>query len=174
MIIVWLFLAILVIAFLGVIVVGSPYVPSRSRDLKQALGRLYPLSESDMLVDLGAGDGIVLRTAAAFGARAYGIELNPFLVLIAKVLNRNNPLVTIRFGNLRSMKLPPDVTVVYTFPNTKDIASLTRKLLTESSRLNRNFHLISYGSTFPDLALEKKEGAHLLYKVTSQKNTLTV
>lgn len=174
MTIAWVCLLIIGIAFLGIIVVGSPYVPSRSRDLKQALQTLHPLSKRDVLVDLGSGDGIVLRLAAKQGARAHGIELNPFLVFISKILCRNNPRISIAFGDLRSMKLPAEVTVVYTFPNTKDVTALSRKLLSESVRLKRDFYLISYGSPFPDLMLEKKGGAHLLYKITSQKKTLTV
>lgn len=172
--IIWILLVVLAIAFLGIVVVGSPYVPSRRRDLDRAFRGLYPLSKHDTLIDLGAGDGVVLRTAAAHGARAHGIELNPVLVVLAKVLNRNNPRVSVSLGDLRSVRLPAEVTVVYTFPNTKDIASLTKLLQAESTRLRHDFHLISYGSPFPDLLLEKKVGAHLLYNVTSHKKTLTV
>lgn len=148
MTIIWIILLVLAVAFLGIIAVGSPYVPSRPRDLKKALTNLYPLSSADLLVDLGAGDGIVLRTAAAQGATAHGIELNPFLVMVAKLLNRNTSRVSVSLGDLRSVLLPAEVTVVYTFPNTKDIDFLTTKLLNEAVRLKHDFYLISMGHPF--------------------------
>ena len=40
---------------------GAPYVPSRRKELKMLFDETYKLNPNDTLVDLGSGDGVVLR-----------------------------------------------------------------------------------------------------------------
>ena len=40
---------------------GAPYVPSKPREVKRAFTKLYKLSAKDVVVDIGSGDGLVLR-----------------------------------------------------------------------------------------------------------------
>lgn len=59
---------------------AAPYVPSPQITVDEML-RLAEVSPSDVVYDLGSGDGrVVISAAAAFGARAVGIELDPALV----------------------------------------------------------------------------------------------
>ena len=58
---------------------GAPYLPSHRRDVARAFDELYPLSSSDVLLDIGSGDGVVLRQASKRGARAIGYEIHPLL-----------------------------------------------------------------------------------------------
>ena len=87
---------IVVLLFGFVVFRGAPYVPSKRRDIKRAFEELYPLDDSDTLVDIGSGDGVVLRMAAKRGAHAVGYELNPILVLVSRWLSRKYTTVTIR------------------------------------------------------------------------------
>ena len=76
---------VLVLVFGGTALTGAPFVPSRRKELEIIFKKLYRLSKNDLLVDLGSGDGKVLKAASDFGARALGIELNQFLVLFSKL-----------------------------------------------------------------------------------------
>src|SRR3990167_11438551 len=81
--------ATILLVFGLVVFRGAPYVPTLRKNLEQGFRDVYPLSERDLLVDIGSGDGVVLRQAAKCGARAIGYELNPFLVVISKLLSRS-------------------------------------------------------------------------------------
>ncbi|HEU5187306.1 MAG TPA: hypothetical protein VFT87_02260, partial [Candidatus Saccharimonadales bacterium] len=71
----WLFLSIVFICFGLVVFRGAPYVPTHKRAIKKMLQEL-PLKEGDLMVDVGSGDGVVLKTAAEQGLRAIGYEIN--------------------------------------------------------------------------------------------------
>jgi hypothetical protein len=144
---------------------GAPYVPSRRRDIKKAFKELYALDDADVLVDVGSGDGIVLREAAKRGAAAIGYEINPVLVMISKWFSRRSPNITIKLADFWLANLPDKTTVVYAFGESRDIEKIARKVQTESVRLGRPLYFISYGFSLKDeSALEKQVGAHFLYR----------
>src|SRR5680860_1758140 len=86
----WLFFVTIAIFFGAVVFRGAPYVPSQKFYINQALRELYPISNKDLLIDIGSGDGVVLREASKLGARAIGYEINPFLVIISRLLSRKD------------------------------------------------------------------------------------
>ncbi|MEO6221754.1 MAG: class I SAM-dependent methyltransferase [Vicinamibacterales bacterium] len=49
-----------------------------------AMLNIAKLTKDDFLIDLGAGDGVTVITAAKRGARAMGIEFNPDMVTLAQ------------------------------------------------------------------------------------------
>ena len=161
----WIIAAIILI-FGFVVFRGAPYVPSKKRELQQIFKTLYPLDSTDLLVDIGSGDGVVLRQAAACGARAVGYELNPILVGIARFLSRRQPGVSIRLADFWFVQLPPEVTVVYVFGESRDIAKMARKVAAEAQRLNRTIALISYGFAVPGYTPLRQQGAHYLYQIS--------
>lgn len=161
----WIFAGI-VLAFGFVVFWGAPYVPSKKKDLAQALDKLYPVDKDDVLIDIGSGDGVVLRAAAKRGARAIGYELNPILVAISNFLSRRESRVSSHVANFWYIKLPPETTVIYVFAVSRDIAKLTRKLDAEALRLNKSFKVITYGSEVPDRKAVATVGAHNLYEFT--------
>lgn len=60
--------------------VPTPYLPSTHVAVEEML-RLADVQPSDLVVDLGSGDGRIPITAAlAFGARGYGVDIDPKLV----------------------------------------------------------------------------------------------
>lgn len=51
------------------------------------------LKKGEKFMDLGCGDGRVVILAAQKGAKAYGVEINPFLYLLSKFNIQRNGLV---------------------------------------------------------------------------------
>ena len=143
---------------------GAPYVPSKKKDIARAFDELYELSAKDTLVDIGSGDGIVLRETARRGANAVGYELNPLLVFVSRWLSRRQPNVTIHLADFWHVQLPDETTVTYTFGESRDIEKIARKVAAEAARLNKRLYFISYGFRLEGLKPQKTAGAHHLYR----------
>jgi len=158
----WLLLAV-VLSFSFVIFYGAPYVPSHKKQVHRAFRELYPLGVDDVLVDIGSGDGVVLREAAKIGARAIGYEINPVLVLVSRFLSRKYNQVSVIFGDFWSAKLPDDTTVVYVFSVTRDMKKIIKWMQKETDRLGRSIQLINYGSELKGMKVVKNMGAYHLY-----------
>jgi len=158
----WLFAAI-VLLFGFVVFRGAPYVPSHRKEVERAFEDLYKVGSDDLVVDVGSGDGIILRLAAARGAHAVGYELNPALVAITRFLSRKNKNVTVHLNDFWLVKLPPQTTLVYAFAVERDIQKLARKLQGEADRLGISLHVITYGSSFHGVQPLKELGAHHLF-----------
>lgn len=170
---IWLVVICCIVVGIGFVAfTGAPYVPSKRRDVRRALTELYPLSDRDVLVDIGSGDGIVLREASTRGARAVGYEIHPVLVLLARWLSRTDERVTVRQANFWRTDLPDDVTVVYTFGDGRDINKMAAYVQQQADRLGHELAFISYAfatSKTPD----KTVGAHHLYIVKPLQDEAT-
>lgn len=152
-----------VLLFGCVVFFGAPYVPSLSKQVKLAFDKLYPVKNGDVVADLGAGDGGVLRAATQRGARGYGVELNPLLVLIARL--RVGCSGHIEYGNMWRYALPQDVTLVYVFAVSRDATKLERYLQKQASRLNRPLAVMTFGAKLPTLQPTATLNAHTLYQI---------
>lgn len=161
---IWFYVVGGVVALLGFSVFfGAPYVPSRRRDLKRMFDKLYPLSAKDTVIDVGSGDGIILREASRRGAKAVGYEISPLLVVISKWLSRHDKKVTISMANFWLAKFPKATTAIYAFSVERDARKLTKKIQSESDRLNKPLILICYGSPLPKKPAERTFEAYHLY-----------
>ena len=159
---VYLSFAVLVICFGFVVVRGAPYVPSHRRQVERALTELYTLSDNDMLVDLGSGDGSVLRAARRYGARAIGYEINPVLVAISRILSWRDHNVQIRLSDYQLIdQLPQEATVVYVFTTRHSIETIGRKMQQWSQ--DRELYLISYGFCLSHRRPVRQRGPMYLY-----------
>lgn len=143
---------------------GAPYVPSQNKLINQAFTDLYKLSAKDMLVDIGSGDGRVLRQASNFGAMAVGYELNPILVIISKLLSFNDKKVSVRLVDFWLTGLPIDTTVVYVFSVNRDSEKVYKWIQNESNIKNKTMHLISFGFKIGNVEPVKTLGAYYLYR----------
>jgi predicted RNA methylase len=144
---------------------GAPNVPSKRRDIERAFTELYALSSKDVLVDIGSGDGVVLRVASSRSAHAIGYELHPLLVWVSKFLSRNDDHVMIVLANFWKVEIPANTTVVYTFGDARDIQKMYDKVAREATRIEHSLKFISYGFEVPGHSPEKTVGAHHLYTV---------
>jgi hypothetical protein len=100
-------------------ITGGPYVPSRKKSVDSMI-RIARLTNKSVIYDLGSGDGRVLFAAAKIGARAVGIEMNPYLVLwttIQKFFMPDKKNITVLWKNLWTANLhDADVVFVYLIP----------------------------------------------------------
>ena len=124
---------------------GAPYVPILKRDSNRIL-KLAGLKPGQTLIDLGSGDGRLLRAAAAHGVRCIGYEINPYLVLISRIVCwRYRKLVTIHTANIWTTALPP-ADVIYIFIQDRYTAKLEAKFESEISTPTK---VISYVFELP-------------------------
>ena len=151
----------LILLFGFVVAFGAPYVPSLRKEVAGSFKELYPLSKKDLVVDLGSGDGSVLLTASRSGARCFGVELNPVLVLISRFRLRNRAQV--KLGNMWLIPLLPQTTLVYVFTVSRDVKRLEKLLQSEANRLNKEIFLMTFGAELPARQPVKTRNAHSLY-----------
>lgn len=158
-------IALVIICFFGFVVFrGAPYVPTKRRPLEDAFKELYRLDASDTLVDIGSGDGVVLRAAALRGARAVGYELNPVLVILSQLLSRN-PLITIYFADYWNATFPEDTTIIYTFGDSRDIKKMYRKAEQTALLYEKEIYFMSFGIKVPGKKPTKKNDLFFLYRI---------
>lgn len=82
---IFIFIGTLVAVCFGIALLsGAPYLPTYKSDAADLLSRCQ-LKTGAVLVDLGSGDGKVLRAAAAQGLQAIGYEINPIMWLISQI-----------------------------------------------------------------------------------------
>lgn len=164
MIIIYILLALIFI-FGFVVFRGAPYVPSHKKYVIEAFTKLYQLKSSDVLLDVGSGDGLVLRIAEKYCNKVIGYELNPVLFAISiLLLPRYNKKVIIKLVDFWLVNIPDDTTVVYVFAVTRDINKMINKFQNEADRLNRKISVISYGNEFYGKKEVKKHGPYYLYE----------
>ena len=156
-----------IVVFFGIFAfTGAPYVPSHKQEIELLFKELYPLSPKEHVVDLGSGDGIVLKIAAKNGAKATGVELNPLLAYLSRLRLRKYKKATVVCQSFYSFRFPKDTTLVYLFGLDRDFARIEAKIQNEANRLNKTLYFVSYGFQSPSMKPEKSYRAYFLYKVT--------
>lgn len=146
---------------------GAPYVPTHLSSVRYLFDELMPLSSEDVVVDIGSGDGVVLREAAKRGARALGYEINPLLVGVSWLLSyRYRAQIRTQLADFWMVSFPPDVTIVYTFGESRDIQKMYRKVQAEATRLNKSLRFVSYGFTVESAEPLLQSRALTVYLVT--------
>ena len=72
-------------------VIGAPWLPTPKSKVRSML-ELAEVNQRDLVYDLGSGDGrIIVMAAKEFGARAIGIEADPFRVFWSRIsIKRHN------------------------------------------------------------------------------------
>lgn len=129
----WLVLLGIVAPFGLATLTGAPYLPVL-RQLREPLLDLAQLRPGQRLVDLGSGDGTLLRAAARRGVECTGYEINPVLWIVSRVVTwKYRHLVHVRLCNLWTTRLPP-TDAVYVFLIDRHMARLDQKLRRELHR----------------------------------------
>ena len=145
-----------------VVFIGAPYVPSHKKYVRRTFDH-FNIGRDDVLVDVGSGDGIVLRIASRYGATAVGYEINPLLVAVSRLLSIDDSRVKVLLQNFWRAQLPDETTIVYAFSVSRDEKKLTKLLQREANRLQRPLKLLCYGSPFKHIQASAIFEAYYLY-----------
>lgn len=128
---------------------GAPSVPS-SPAAVAAMCDLGDVGPGKNVYDLGSGAGRLLLAAAARGARAVGLELDPFKVVQSRMLAWASPdreRISVLWQDFRKADLPEaDVIFVYLTPG--KMAGLREAL---KGRLKPGALVVSNSFVFPGL-----------------------
>lgn len=118
---------ILILIFGMVVFFGPPYLPTLHTQTEVALD-LLALNSGQTLLELGSGDGRVVRAAAARGLNVVGVELNPLLVIISRLVTwRYRRRVHIIWGSYWRVKWP-HADGIFTFMIGRQMATLDRHI----------------------------------------------
>ncbi|MFZ1250708.1 MAG: methyltransferase domain-containing protein [Candidatus Microsaccharimonas sp.] len=160
----WIYIVGMIVVFVGISVFfGAPYVPTRKPDLVRMFDELAPIGKADVVLDLGSGDGLVLREASRRGARAVGYEIHPLFVGISKLWSFSDKNVTVKWANAWNEPFPDDVTLVYAFAVGRDGKKLMQKMQREADRLGRPLSVVCYGNPLPGREPVRTYEAYALY-----------
>lgn len=156
-------------AYAGLI--GAPWAPTRTVALKKAFDDIG-VGKEDMVVDLGAGDGMVLKEASLRGARAIGYELSPIMWIVGIVRTIGNARISMRYGNFFKKTLPHDATIIFLFLMPKHMGTVGKYLAQQP--ISNKAIVLSYAFSFQTLTpsrvyREKKCAPLYLYEFSSLK-----
>ena len=130
-----------ILLFAGVVAFGAPFLPTLSKRVDDAI-KLLDLKPGQTFLELGCGDGRLLKAAAKKGIYSVGYELNPILVVYAYFSNwKYKKLVTVRWGNYWNTNWPK-ADAVYVFLLNPYMSKLHKKV-TQYSK-NRKFTVVSF------------------------------
>jgi 16S rRNA A1518/A1519 N6-dimethyltransferase RsmA/KsgA/DIM1 with predicted DNA glycosylase/AP lyase activity len=122
----WLLIVISGLFALGA-VLGAPYVPTLTKSGNDLLD-MADLKPGATIIDLGSGDGAFALQAARRGFNVIGYEINPILVLVARLRTRKyRKLVTIYLRDFWRIELP-EVDAIYVFLIERYMKKLSDKL----------------------------------------------
>ncbi len=143
---------------------GAPYVPSRKSRVEDMV-RLSGITQGQCSVDLGCGDGRIVRAFAAVGANATGYEINPMLVWFSRFCTLGKSFKgssTVTLGNFVNHDLSQfDVVTTYLMPPM--MVLLEKKLLKE---LKIGARVVSNSFGFPNWKPVAQEGHVYVYEKT--------
>ena len=157
---VWWLVGFLIVCFGLIVFRGAPYVPTQRKQAEVALD-LLELRPGEVLVDLGSGDGVLLKAAAERGIQAHGYELNPVLCVISYLRCwRYRHLVKVHLRDFWLTPLPAHTKGIFTFLAEPFMKELTKKLEKEAS----GARFVSYGFMLPSRKpIRSVRGMHLYW-----------
>jgi SAM-dependent methyltransferase len=159
MIIIVIVLAVLLLAFGGVVLVGAPYLPTLKPQVMAAL-ELADLKPGQTLLELGCGDGRVVLAAARRGYQVIGYELNPFLVLIARLQTfRYRPTAKIIWGDFWQ-KSWPEADAIFIFLLPRYMKKLDTKVIQYN---HKPVKLVSFAFQIPGKKFISKKAGVFVY-----------
>ncbi len=165
----WVLLAVVVIIliFSSVLLFGAPFLPTLKKQVDEALD-LLALQPGERLLELGCGDGRLLRAAAKRGIKAVGYEINPLLVLYCKVRCwRERKLISVHWRNFWHISLQGS-DGIYVFLLKPYMTKLNNKIIQEIDHPTR---VVSLAFAFPKRQPAKTFNGLMLYIFNPKKGT---
>jgi 16S rRNA A1518/A1519 N6-dimethyltransferase RsmA/KsgA/DIM1 with predicted DNA glycosylase/AP lyase activity len=144
---IWLVIGlfIIIISFTFVLLIGAPFLPTLNSQI-QDIFKLLDLRPGDLLIELGSGDGKILRAAAKRGIISVGYEANPLLVLYSWLLSwRYRKLIIIHWKNFWHVSIA-SADGVYVFLLNPYMKKLERKIISE---IKKPIKVVSFTFAFP-------------------------
>ncbi len=121
-------LCLLILLFGFVSLRGAPYLPTKKKQMHEALD-LLNLKAGQTVLELGSGDGSFLVIAAKRGYKAVGYELNPLLVVVCKLRTwKYRSHVRVIWGDCWLASWPPS-DGMFVFMMDKFMIKLDKKLI---------------------------------------------
>jgi len=130
-----------------------PYFPTNKKDIPLIMEALN-LEKNKSVVDLGAGNGIVIFKAASeaykrgFDTKFYAVEINPILIVllqIKRLFHKNKKNIFILFEDFTKMNLKRfnnSVFYLYLAPKYLNIVYKKIKIETQKSKIISYFYKI--------------------------------
>jgi len=156
------FFIVLFVSFVLVLIFwGAPFLPTHKQRIERAL-RLVKLRPGQKITDMGSGDGRVLIACAKKGARAFGFEINPFLVWKARLNIKREGLGDLAVCQWKSFWAQDfsSFDVVFVYGITHIMKKLEKKLQKE---LKPGAKVVSFIFSFPNWQPETKEKGIYIY-----------
>lgn len=151
----------------------SPWAPwwQMPKNIIRTMYKMVGLTKKDVVYELGCGtaDAMVIANNE-FGAKAIGIEIDPFRIFLAKInIQKNNATVRLIKDNFFNIDLS-DATVLIIYLVPKALGRLSPKLFKE---LKKGTRIVSYKYKFPaevnskklQLVKEDKKNEIYFYKI---------
>lgn len=147
-----------ILIFSFVVAFGAPFLPTLKARTPEVF-ELLNLRPGQTLLELGSGDGRILRAAAERGIYAIGYELNPVLVLWSRLQTwRYRKLVTVHWGNYWMRKLP-QTDAIYVFLLNPYMKKLDTKIIQDTTK---KVKVVSFAFEIPGrTAIAQKNGLFL-------------
>lgn len=147
---------VMMLIFSASLFYGAPWFPAKREVVKKMVG-MAGIKSNDVVYDLGSGDArILVEAAIRHNAKFIGVEINPFVYLISKVLTRQQGLkgkIKLIRKNLFNADLrDADVIFVFLMQGTND--RLEKKLKKE---LKKGSRIVSHVWKFRSLKLVKAD-----------------
>lgn len=158
----WLLLVgvFFILIFSFVIIFGAPFLPTLKARTPDIF-KLLEMKSGQTMLELGSGDGRILRAAAERGVYAIGYELNPVLVVWCVIINwKYRKYIKVHWGNYWHKKLPA-TDAVYVFLLNPYMKKLHNKLVQE---LEGKVKVVSFAFKIPDKKPVKELNGLYLYE----------
>ena len=150
-----IFLGLLMSFFTGIFLV--PLIPT-PKSIRQEILEIMKLKPTDILVDLGSGNGIFLIEAhLKHGIKGIGYEISPLGIFTSRIykflrMGFKNDIAIIP-NNFLNLPIPT-ADKIYCYLNTRALKALKRKFLFEE--ISPKITIYSYKYFFPDVKYEEK------------------
>lgn len=152
-----------------------PYFPSNGKDIPLILKALH-IRSNQTIIDLGAGDGIVILKAAekafndSLNTKFIAVEINPILLIILHIRRLLHPnkknirivnadMFTMDYSNLTNLTNSTFYIYISPWFIEKTVVNITKQI--------KNFDLVSYFyqvKCLPKYREEINEGVHKIYR----------
>lgn len=163
-------LGLIVLIFGSVLLFGAPFLPTLKDQTIEAL-RLLELKPGQVLIELGSGEGKILREAARHGIKSIGYEINPLLVIYSKIAClRYKGLIEIHWRNFWNVSLG-DIDGIYVFLLKPYMTKLDVKIEEE---ITKPLRVVSFAFAFPDREPVKEISGLMLYIFKPKRKMKTV